>query len=464
MRVHLASESALQRTQMIASHELSDTALAQRAQTLLRLTLDRLSMVRAFHVFVLALALHLSGFALRHGRELFTENLRTGVTLAEKGYLGDPFMIPTGPTGHLAPAYPVVVSAVYRLTGEMGDARSVLELICAVVASFATALLVPLARFLRLPPGSGALAGLFWSAPLFALVELSAEHETVFSAAAVVALMTIAARRLDTRTLRMRDGAVLGALTGIAVHFTPLVLSMMVLGIGASILAQRGRMRVRLAFPIAFALALAVVVAPYTVRNWRVMGSPFFIRDNFGLEIAVSNADNAKATAEENILRGSAMDTHPFKSIEAARQVRSMGEVAYNRMRLREGWSWIRAHPDRFFALTAERTGFLLVPASHRPLQRMLTLLIAAGYFLGVIMLWRAGNRMAAALLVGTVLGYDALYPFVQHDVRYVYPMLRVQSLGAAAIAATVLARLAAWQPAEALEGDRSPAPQGVLA
>lgn len=419
--------------------------------------------MRPLNVFLLAIGLHMGALAIREGPEVYTENLRAGVTLVEKGYLGDPFILPTGPTGHLSPVYPIVAAAAYGVTGDVDDMRTVLEVVCAIVASIAAALLVPLARALRLPAGSGALAGLFWSVPLFAMVELSAEHETVFSVAAVVVVLTVASRVLRT-TIRTRDGAVLGAATGVGAHFTPLILPMMLLGLGASLLVRRTRVRVRPGFVLAFALALCAVVTPYTVRNWQVMGAPFFIRDNFGLEIAVSNADNAKPTAEENIEQTAAMATHPFKSRAAALQVREMGEVAYNRSRLREGLTWIRTHPSQFLELTLVRTGFLIVPASHRLAQRVASLLMAMGFLASLIVLWRSGHRGTAALLAGAVAGYDFMYPFVQHDVRYVYPMLRVQSLGAASVAVPLLARLAAWKLDDVPEGSREPSPRGVPA
>ena len=54
-------------------------------------------------VFVTALTLHLAALAVRSTPYTRTENLRAGITLAEKGYLGDPFNRPTGPTAHLSP-------------------------------------------------------------------------------------------------------------------------------------------------------------------------------------------------------------------------------------------------------------------------------------------------------------------------------------------------------------------------
>src|SRR5688500_14952813 len=263
---------------VVVNEPTSSSARASRWRDVLAAALDRLAALRPRLLFLVALALHVWALAVRDVPEVLTENLRAGFTLIEKGYLGDPFIEPTGPTGHLSPGYPAVVAAAYSVTGSRQGARVLLSLLCAVVASYATALLVPLARALRLPPGSGALSALAWAVPVFAMLELSAEHETVFSTAIVLLALVTVARRVMAPELHARDGVVLGAITGVGVHFTPLVLPMMLLATAGGVLARRPRPRMRASFVGAFAAALVLVVTPYTARNWSVMGAPFFIR------------------------------------------------------------------------------------------------------------------------------------------------------------------------------------------
>src|SRR5947199_2373596 len=136
--------------------------------------LQRLDHVRARSVFALALVLHLGALAMRHTPPLLTENLRAGFTLAQKGYLGDPFSAPTGPTAHLSPVYPAVVAAAYRVTGSEPRAITLLAILSAIIASANAALLVALARRMQLPPGSGVLAALVWVFPFYSWIVLSA--------------------------------------------------------------------------------------------------------------------------------------------------------------------------------------------------------------------------------------------------------------------------------------------------
>ena len=48
-----------------------------------------------------------------------TENMRAGITLAQRGYIGDPFLTPTGPTAHLAPAYPALIGLAISIAGDV---------------------------------------------------------------------------------------------------------------------------------------------------------------------------------------------------------------------------------------------------------------------------------------------------------------------------------------------------------
>src|SRR5215472_17053525 len=126
-----------------------------------------LSGIRAWQIFVLALAVRLPLIWLRSPTAL-TENLRAGFTLAQRGYLGDPYIIPTGPTAHVAPAYPLLVAAVRVMTPTEGACMRTLSVILAVVTAWNIAALIPISRAFKLPPGAGAIAALLWLVPLFA--------------------------------------------------------------------------------------------------------------------------------------------------------------------------------------------------------------------------------------------------------------------------------------------------------
>src|SRR5438477_9322751 len=83
-----------------------------------------------------------------------------GLSLASKGTFSDPYRVPTGPTAHCAPFYPLVVAGIYRVFGTEyagGMARCFL-LISAY--SLLYAFFPSIAAGLGMPRSAGFLAGL----------------------------------------------------------------------------------------------------------------------------------------------------------------------------------------------------------------------------------------------------------------------------------------------------------------
>ena len=81
-------------------------------------------------------------------------------SLAQTGVFGNPYKLPTGPTAHSAPAFPFLLSLVYRVFGEGHGGELAKEILSTSVASLQYALL-PLASIsLGLPIRVGMLGGL----------------------------------------------------------------------------------------------------------------------------------------------------------------------------------------------------------------------------------------------------------------------------------------------------------------
>ena len=382
-------------------------------------------------LFVLALALRLLVLTVREPDFVETENLRTGFSLVSLGYLGNPFSAPTGPTAHVAPVYPLVVAAVQRFTMDKARTVGVLRILCAVVGALNVVLLLALAKALRIPDGAGTVAALFWVVPFFTWIELSGEHETVFTITAVLLVLIISVRRLRAVHLTATDGAVIGAAIGAGVHFSPLVLPALLFMVAVSLALRGPTARAYVRFASGAACAFLVVVAPYAWRNERVMGGWMLVRDNLGLELSVSNASNAFATADANFDKGSTMTHHPFASVPDADEMRRLGEVAYNRQRMRIARAWISTNPGAFGKLVAKRAALILVPYARRPRQHLAADVLALLALGGFVRLWRDGYRAASLALVSTVMGYEAIYLLIQYDIRYVYPALWIESVAA---------------------------------
>src|SRR5262249_30178179 len=90
----------------------------------------------------------------------------------------------------------------------------------------------------------------------------------------------------------------------------------------------------------AYVLGLSIAIcSPWIVRNWTMLGAPYFVRDNLGLELFISNNDDAQPELVKNPrLRF----LHPMANKTEADLVVQLGEGPYNRRRLGDALLWIR--------------------------------------------------------------------------------------------------------------------------
>jgi hypothetical protein len=424
-------------------------ARARTTPPSLRLRVSQiLAGIRTWQMFVVALALRLPVVWLRPPA-VHPEPIRAGFTLAQRGYLGDPFAIPTGPTAHMSPAYPLVVAAVRSITPSDDACMHMLGVILAVVTSCNIAALLPVSRALKLPRESGTIAALMWLIPFFSWIELSGEFETPFSVAALLALVTLVARITASARPTMVTGAKLGLAAGVAAYVTPLVLPVTSFATIVGARLVRWKTQSLLAVLAGATLAFAAAILPYTLRNHHVFGAWFFMRDNFGLELAMSNGPNARATMDENIeARGGSFRHHPFISRAAAAEMRDLGEVEYNRRLETAAVTWIRANPVAFLKLVIQRAGYMVLPHAKHWYQRVIAGVISLMAIAGSVLLWSSRYRFGIRCLSAAILGYLAVYLLIEHDMRYMYPALFLESL----IAASFLFVLAKWNDPASLQ------------
>ena len=422
-----------------------DPLFPARARTTppsLRLRVSRiLACIRTWHIFVVALALRLPLFWLRQTPLINTESIKAGFTLAQRGYLGDPFAIPTGPTAHLSPAYPLVVAAVRSITPSDNACMYILSIIFAVVTSCNIAALLPVSRALKLPRASGTIAALMWLIPFFTWIELSGEFETPFSVTALLALVTLVARITASARPTIVTGVKLGLAAGVAAYVTPLVLTVTAFATIVGARLVRWKTQSLVAVLAGATLAFAAAILPYTLRNHQVFGAWFFMRDDFGLELAMSNGPNARATFEENSEVGGTLRHHPFASRAAAVELRDLGEVEYNRRLGTAAITWIKANPVEFLKLVIQRAGYMVLPQAKHWYQRVIAGAISLMAIAGSVLLWPSRYRFGIRCLSAAILGYLLVFLLIEHFMRYMYPALFLESL----IAASFLVVVAKW-------------------
>jgi hypothetical protein len=333
------------------------------------------------------------------------------------------------------------------------------------------------AAALGMGTGAGVLAGLGAAlVPPFRSSEVFRGRDE-WAAALLFLWLTVLVHRLttDPRPSR-RDAVVLGVGWGVLVHIQPATVTVLPAhALIWLILSRRSASRIspdgapanapqRKSLAMAarqLLLAAAIIVlmlAPWTVRNYQALGGWFFVRDNLGIELWISNGEGAQPSLTGN--QGTKWyERHPMLSVMAMDEIRRDGEIAFNRRRLEEAWSWITANPDRFADLQPASPGWIDLPSN--PVTFAQRLAWSSAGWAGVLLLWRFGHRVTAAYLVSILIVYPLVYYVMQYSARYVVAISFAIFLPAGFAAHCVAGQLfRGWRrPSEQLQRTSSPAP-----
>jgi len=350
------------------------------------------------------------------------EPLALADSLATRGAYADPFLSqPTGPSAHFAPGFPLLVAGLILHWGDGPTGALALKWAWVVALGLQLALLPFLARALGMDPLTGALAAALW---LFTALPVHHMWETSY-AAITISVLSWAMYAINHRRLSFRRVLLIGGLWGLLLLIQPGVL--LVLFLWLFILDVSWQKRLVL-------LAVAILtIAPWLARNYRVFGRPVYLRDNLGLELAVSN--NGCSSFAFEPFRRCFETNHPNVDIDEATRVSHEGEVEYNSRRLREALAWIAGHPRRFALLTAERfAAFWLpppipgVPDTYHWQQSLIVSGMTALSIPGMLALWRK-QRQSAEILFCWLVAFPPIYYFVQFNPRYREPILWISFL-----------------------------------
>ncbi len=380
-----------------------------------RIPLSRLAVL----IYVLAAAVRLTlVFGYHHCEYGRPEPIRVALSLARSGSFANPYAIPTGPTAHVAPVHPLLLAPIYAIWGDTRTADRVRTGATILEASAQYALLPCVSAALGLGAGSGVIGGLLGAViPLHYLPETQGVFE-VTTVALFLELSTIFfARFLAAPSLTVLWALRAGVWWGLGFLLSPNLVAVL----AGFILI--GLWKRRLTGPVVRWLAILaatifLVIAPWLVRNRALLGAWFFVRDNFGLELFVSNRDGA--TPDVMLNRLTWRHVHPHQSPEVAREVVRMGEVAFERERLHEAEQWISTHPHQFLNLTLGRLRGYWFPleAWHR---RVVSIFTAVSLVALLTVAFR--SRPAATILVVIVGTYSAVYTIIEVSQRYMHPI-----------------------------------------
>jgi len=317
--------------------------------------------------------------------------------LAEgKGFSGV-FRTGTGPTAWLAPVYPLLVGAIFRIFG-IFTTQAFFACVGLNIA-FSSAACVPIFFAGKRISGLGAasVAGWLWALfPNAILMPFEWIWDTSLSAFLAAALLWATLELAESEQWLEWGGY--GLLWGIALMTNPAIGALLPFLLGWA--AYRGRGEKKWRWKRA-ALAGGVAIlccVPWTIRNYVAFHRLIPLRSNLPFELWLGNND----IFDEHARNGRRVITRT----EEARRYTQIGETAYMAEKWELATSFLRTHPGLELRLAGRKfVSFWL--GTEAPLKNfretdsglirgilLSSFLTAVGAFGGVVVLWRGKKKI----------------------------------------------------------------------
>ena len=359
------------------------------------------------------------GFNIANGWYLFSsskEPHKIAQAIVRGNGFSNPFLLPTGPTAHLAPGFPGLLAGIYKVFGEGVTGLFIADAVNAAVSATVGALLPVAALLCGVNPVVGFFAGLFYSVlPPQPYTESNGDWEAAIGALLLISAFIVVRRQIDSRDLQNRKAVAVGLLAGLTGLFLPTLCPVIFGFLVILFLYKRKHIRQLIPYGLIVVLVTFALLGPWLVRNRIVFGQWVPMRDNFGLELHVSYWDKATPTLVENIRIGNHAEVHPHLSAVESLKVQKLGEVEYNHRQLKLATEWIHQHPSRFLQLTLKHFQLFWTSGIR------FALLIPFAIW-GVVRIWKQDKTSFYLLSTALVL-QPLVYYFVQFEPRYRHPI-----------------------------------------
>jgi hypothetical protein len=378
-------------------------------------------------IFLLSFFVRIAIYLLVVGPHPVSADTELGRIATEIGLhhqFANPYKVPTGPTAHAAPVYPIIQSVWIAVLGNTLTAGICAVILNIVFSGIAAALLPALAAQCGIPVSVGILSGLFQAA-----LPVSAFQELLFFDATLVAMLLVLASLITVRifteaSFSVRSAFGYGVFWGLVLLASPVTVPVFAgfLLVGAYLSFNRARGRSYAVFAVIALVSAGLTLVPWTVRNYLAFGHLFFIRDDLGLELKVSNNNEATPLLDDNISLPYFFKMHPSYSQEEAQVVRTVGEIEYNRLALHSASGWIRDHPKQFLLLTVRRATTFWFMLGWPPWKGLIIIPMVFLAAVGCIQMLRR-HPIAGWTIASIPILFPPIYYVVQTSSRYRLPM-----------------------------------------
>jgi 4-amino-4-deoxy-L-arabinose transferase-like glycosyltransferase len=349
---------------------------------------------------------------------------RVARSIATGEGFSSPYGDSTGPTAALPPAYPYLLSGVFKLCGVYSETSAIVILILDSLFSSLTCWTIFLIAEGMFGQGVAEWAGWTWAfLPSAVYLSIKSVWETTLTTFLVSLALLLALRLKPMSPLWawLGFGSICALATlssSVAVLVSPMLLAWPLLrcpwdtvkslrGIGAAV------------------LVFLLILSPWVVRNYVAFHRLILLRSNFGLELHIGNNPEANGM---QVLR-----LHPAHNAKELEEYRGKGELAYMSSKEHAALQFIASHPKTVALLTLKRVAYWWAVgpsvSGGSPLKGGSEAAELLGYsllsFLAVLGLGIAiRNRKEGVLLFAALL---LLYPLVYYGTlvhfRYRHPL-----------------------------------------
>jgi hypothetical protein len=285
------------------------------------------------------------------------ETGRIARSIATGEGFSSPFVNGTGPTAWVAPLYPYLLAAVFKLFGVYTQASALAILVLNSAFSALTGVVVFHIGLRSFGPAVARWAAWIWALLPYAMYWAVRWPWETSLAALLLACAFLQALRMagigepQSVAASLRGWLLFGLLWAVIALVNPSLLLWLPF-CGVWLLAHDLR-----AAPMAkgtawrnaiFAgLVFLLLMAPWTARNYLVFHKFIPMRGNFGVEFHLGNSESADGLWNYN--------AHPSRNQQELELYRQVGEVNYAKMKMAEARQFVASHPAGFLELCARR-------------------------------------------------------------------------------------------------------------
>ena len=313
-------------------------------------------------VFVAALALRVSLASNYVGLVSATGNLylrsepaHVAAHIARGEGFSSPYNdVPLAPTAQQPPLYPLLFGGVFRVFGVYSRAAFwvITEFNAVVGAGICPLILLVGRKYLSCP--AGMIAAWIWAlSPAVVTADLFGSHYPL-SAAVVLIWLLILPDLIESPS----GWWTLGIALGLATLLNPALFLLLP--------ASAGWLLHKLKQAAAITVVSVLVIAPWIIRNYAVLGHFYPIRDNFALELYIGNHAGMKQHFTRSCSWNLCDGTDDYSTAEFPDHSQlfvTAGEAAFMEAKRQEAIAFIRAEPAAFLIRCAKRAAsFWLLP------------------------------------------------------------------------------------------------------